>query len=77
MAKKIDQVLKTKWSTSSIYPWNEWCDGSAWEAVRGSDFNISCDQFQNNVHQTARRRGIKATTLIVDEDTVQFQFRKP
>lgn len=35
------------------YPWDEWMDGSIWEANRGEDFFTSVRQFQVNLHQRA------------------------
>lgn len=56
------------------YPWNEWCDGSWWAASWGRDFTCSLVSFQALVHDTAKKRGCIAHTVVNKEKRlVQFQ----
>lgn len=39
------------------YPWDEWMDGSIWEAKRGEDFVTSIRQFQTTLHARVHQTG--------------------
>lgn len=55
------------------YPWDEWMDGSSWEAIRGIDFDSEPRVFRVFLHGRARKKGMHVATSI-REDTVYFRF---
>lgn len=55
------------------YPWTEWTDGSAWEVVRGIDFDVEPSVFRSYLYEVAIRNGLAVTTRW-QGDKVSFQF---
>lgn len=61
------------------YPWDEWEDGSIWEAHAEEDYTVSDKSFYQGVQNHAklmRQRGIdvRAVTRNPSQGVVQFQF---
>lgn len=64
------------------YPWDQWTNGSLWQATEGEDFTCSLRSFISNLQTVSRKRGLKVHTRrlksIADEGTtiitVAFQF---
>lgn len=55
------------------YPWTDWMNGEVWEAVKGTDFDITCQNFVASLHAKARAKGMKCKTRTMN-DKVHFQF---
>jgi len=58
---------------NSKYPWYKWLSGRAYKVRQGRDFDVTKQQFQNLLHVTAKRRGLKLQSRSLGE-WVTFQF---
>lgn len=67
-------------STSARYPWDEWLDGSAWELVRGDDFQSKLSTLRANAQVQARKREgrtrSKTVTTQDGREAVVIQFER-
>lgn len=43
----------------SRYNWDEWLDGSVWQAVRGEDFTCKVQSFVSQLYKAAYDKGMK------------------
>ena len=59
-----------------IYPWKLWSDGEFHVAVRGADFECTTGDFQNRLHNYARRKELYVLSETLAEGTVEFCFFK-
>lgn len=67
MAQRIDVFPDAP--SQSVYPWDEWFDGSVWELTPGEDFVGQPATFRASaVAQAARRDGKVQTRKLRDED---------
>lgn len=76
MAELIEKVKRTRPGSAGRYDWDAWTDGSARRAVRGRDFACSVVAFKQQIYMQATKRGLSATVSVVDDKTVEFQFRR-
>jgi hypothetical protein len=60
----------------SIYPWDQWADGSMWHLRRDTDYKISTKAFRDVCYVHARRNGLKVHTRETDHGLV-VTFRNP
>ena len=76
MARRLDEELD--WTGAQgrpkKYPWNEWCDGSVWEVVKGVDYECQTDSLIAQAHTQAFRRGGKVRTRRTSSGLI-FQVR--
>jgi hypothetical protein len=49
-------------SNQKKYDWSEWFNGSAWELVRGEDFDTEPARFVNTARKKASMRGVRLAT---------------
>lgn len=68
MADVLSQVNR-----HTQYPWNQWCDGRAYAATQGRDFQCSPASFRSAIYMRALRMGAKAKVAI-HGNKVEFQF---
>jgi hypothetical protein len=69
MAQRIEQFPDAP--SQSVYPWDEWFDGSVWELTPGEDFAGQPATFRSSaVAQAARRDGKVRTRKITTPDGV-------
>ena len=62
---------------TSVYPWDELLDGSAWELVSGEDFTSKPSTFIQNARSQSKRRGGNVRTRLFqdgDRASVVIQF---
>src|SRR5687767_6256275 len=59
MARRVDKFPEVV--SKSIYPWDEWLDGSIWELSPGEDFKGNIRTFRSVALGQAKRRGGKVT----------------
>jgi hypothetical protein len=75
MARRLDAFPAP---ASARYPWDEWLDGSAWELVRGDDFQSRLTTLRANAQAQAKRRGGRARSKAVrttdGREAVVIQF---
>lgn len=74
MAKKLRRMPDKSVGRPALYDWGRFLDGSAWELVKGKDFDGEPDSFRGTVYSAAARAGL-AVTVIVTGDTVTIQAR--
>lgn len=55
------------------YDWDKWLDGRIWRLVRGEDFDLTLDQFRNQVHNRARARNMYVTCQKHGQDALVIQ----
>jgi hypothetical protein len=75
MAQKIDAFPDAR--DQSVYPWDEWFDGSVWELIPGEDFAGQPSTFRASaVAQAARRDGKVRTRKLTTEhgERLYLQF---
>jgi hypothetical protein len=64
----------------SMYPWEEWFDGSVWELTPGEDFKGRPATFRSSaIAQAARRNGMVRTRKITRPDGAErlyLQFHR-
>ena len=78
MAEVVDEsIFKGRRQYHSIYPWESWLDGQAWELVQGTDFYISTGSFQRAAAGAARDRGLGIRTRTRNLDIVIIQALPP
>jgi hypothetical protein len=67
VAQRIDAFPDAR--DQSVYPWDEWFDGSVWELVPGEDFVGQPSTFRASaIAQAARRDGKVRTRKLTTED---------
>jgi hypothetical protein len=67
MAQRIDSFPDAR--DQSVYPWDEWFDGSVWELVQGEDFVGQPSTFRASaIAQASRRDGKVRTRKLRAED---------
>jgi hypothetical protein len=67
VAHKIDAFPGAR--DQSVYPWDEWLDGSVWELTPGEDFLGQPSTFRASaVAQAARRDGKVRTRKLTTDD---------
>lgn len=77
MARKLDSITEVR-RAERKYPWSQWTDGTAWEALSGEDFTCTPVSFVAELRTKARglsmkvrvRRGVNEANVPV----VAFQF---
>jgi len=74
MAIRIDSMPVTTRTRKSIYPWDEWTDGSIWQVTEGEDFTSSPKTFVQGCYAHAKRHGLKVEVRSVGESVVVFRF---
>ena len=75
MATRIDEFPPTTRNRKSIYPWDEWTDGSIWQVKEGEDFVSTPKTFIQGCYAHAKRHGIKVEVRSVgDSGAVVFRF---
>ena len=62
---------------STRYPVEEWADGRTWTLKRGVDFTTNVNTARSVVADAGRRAGIRFTTSVRDDDTLQIQAVAP
>src|SRR3954454_10560558 len=73
VAQRIDAFPDAP--SHSVYPWDEWFDGSVWELMPGEDFLGRPATFRASaVAQAARREGTVRTRTLRGEDGAQRLF---
>tara|TARA_R100000808_G_scaffold21895_1_gene47411 strand:- start:368 stop:616 length:249 start_codon:yes stop_codon:yes gene_type:complete len=72
MAKQLTEEVKFDQCEFS----EQWCNGKAWVAIRGIDFEqeTSIELFRANLHNRARARGMKVKTKKLSNDEILFRF---
>lgn len=74
MAERIDNLTPLR-GRRSIYPWDEWMDGSAWRIRRGEDFEVSAESMAQHIRNRARDGGMSAHARLTDDgEAVEFQI---
>lgn len=77
MARKLESFPV---SATSLYPWDEWLDGSPWELVHGEDFTSRSTTLRANAQVQAKKRGGTARTKAVQttdgRDAVVIQYQR-
>ena len=75
MAKRVTSLPEIKSPFQPQYPWDEWMDGSIWEAKQGEDFTTSLQSFAMTVLKKGAATNRKvATRRDTEKNTVTFQF---
>jgi hypothetical protein len=67
VAKRVDQFPQQP--SQSIYPWDEWLDGSVWELEQGVDFKGTPATFRSVAIGQARKREGKVRTRLIRATT--------
>lgn len=57
----------------NIYPWDRWLDGKRRTLKRGTHFQILPHTLRIIAYGAAKRRGIKVTCSVPNEDTLRIQ----
>src|SRR5688572_21749932 len=60
MAEKLDAFPQT--AERTVYPLDEWLDGSPWKLVKGEDFEHSMQSMRSLLSGGAKARGMKLRT---------------
>lgn len=68
MAIKIEGDLHAGRGRRSVYPWDEWLDGSHWLLARGEDFKTEPHSFRSAIYAACTRRGVKATVSVKGDE---------
>lgn len=74
--KWIRYRLELVHMSTQIYNWNLYTNGAAHVARLGFDFQTSPKTFRQQVLNRARVQGMSATTSILSDGNVLFQFRQ-
>jgi hypothetical protein len=70
VARKIKEFPDAP--VQSMYPWDDWFDGSVWELTPGEDFKGRPTTFRSSaIAQAARRNGTVRTRKITRSDGVE------
>jgi hypothetical protein len=67
VARIIEQFPEAQ--AQSMYPWDEWFDGSVWELTSGEDFKGQPVTFRASAVAQASRRGGKVRTRKIRDDS--------
>lgn len=70
------QEIEPETSAPTTMPWPKWTNGDFYVVTHGADFSISVGEFQNRLHNVARRKGLFVLTKTVSDVTIEFQFFK-
>lgn len=73
MARTLKRFDFPRSGSRGRYPWDKWCDGQIWKAMRGVDFDVEPAIFQITVKNHAKRHGMTVQTAVQGEALV-FQF---
>lgn len=73
MAKKLKTFEFTRTRTST-YPWDEWTDGSIYQAFPGDDFTCKVESFRSTLSGVAAARTMKVRSKLESDGSVVFQF---
>jgi hypothetical protein len=75
VAQRIDAFPDAR--DQSVYPWDEWFDGSVWELVPGEDFVGQPSTFRASaIAQAARRDGkVRTRKLTTPEGDVRLYMQ--
>lgn len=63
-------------STPTIYPWDEWLDGSVWRLNPGEDFKCALPSVRLYAYRAASERRVKVRTS-KDGDSLLVQALQP
>jgi len=74
MTRIIDRVEVAQGNHK--YDWKTLADGKPREAIRGKDFECGAASFKNMLYRHAKQNGMSVIVKVVDDDTIQFQFRR-
>jgi hypothetical protein len=74
MARKLSpkEASAVKFEQTTRYPWADWTNGDTWELTK-DDFNGGVPQFRNQCKQIAKRRGLVASVMQL-EDKIYVKF---
>jgi hypothetical protein len=69
VAEEIDEFPQTRGRAKgrSKYPFDEWFNGKIWRLDAGEDFSSAPETFRTTLSKTARARGIKIRTAMVND----------
>jgi hypothetical protein len=73
MAKKL-KTFEFASNRRSTYPWDEWTDGSIYQATPGDDFTCKVESFRSTLSGVAAARSMKVRSRLLDDSSVVFQF---
>lgn len=73
MAEKVNSLPKANYGRGK-YPWDEWLDGDVWRLTAGEDFGALPYAFRVNAYAVARKRGLKVSVQLEDEDGKQYVY---
>jgi len=77
MAKQINPNELPLTNRHARYQWDKWLTpGDAWVATRGKDFDITAASFRGSLVNAAKRRGVRVTTRVLDDNQVAWLVRK-
>lgn len=81
MARRVDDFQFGVKQGKAKYPWEEWTDGSTWDAVHGKDFTCEPGSLVVYLYHKATELGMNVRTSIrrgegKKPDHVVFQFWK-
>lgn len=62
MAEQLDTFTFPGPGRRSLYPWDEWLDGSVWRLIEGEDFSTSPKAFMRAANAAGARRGLTVQT---------------
>lgn len=65
MAKVVSEMPPKR--SHGLYDWDSWLDGQIWELEEGVDFKVSVPSFRTLLCMTAKKRGKKTKTSLVDK----------
>jgi hypothetical protein len=74
VAAVINEWPTVSRTRKSRYPWDEWTNGSIWQAKVGEDFDTSVKTFSQGLYAYGKRHGMKTEVRTVDDTTVAFCF---
>lgn len=75
MATRVTEFPALSRARKSIYPWDEWTDGSIWQVKEGEDFTSNLKTFVQGCYAHAKRHGIKVEVrTIPDQGVVVMRF---
>jgi hypothetical protein len=82
-ASKAEKQMATQTvgTTKARYPWDKWTDGDVWELTYGeagteADFSVDPKVFRVQLHQVAKRRGMKVSALRTSKGLL-VKFTRP
>lgn len=78
MAERVTEFPTVARQRKSIYPWDEWTDGSIWQVTEGVDFTSSLKTFVQGAYAHAKRHDLKVEVRTVTGEeghgVVVFRF---